>query len=110
MELWLPIEDFEGFYEISNRGRVRGLVRGKIKKQSLNVRGYKTVVLSKNGHYQTYLVHRLLALAFIPPVREKLLINHINNVKRDNRLANLEWVTHAENCRKYHALKNTWRC
>ena len=75
----------------------KGLI--KFLKSRIDRAGYSTVRLNKNGQSSTQFVHRLLAAAFIPNPNNKPFINHINGIKTDNRLENLEWVTHAENIR-----------
>lgn len=109
-EIWKDIKGFEGRYQVSNMGRVRGLdrwtlderphfVKGMILKSSLNKgRGYLRVSLS-DGHrnYKHYEVHRLVALHFVPGYKEGLVVNHKNEVKTDNRAENLEWCTYQYN-------------
>ena len=59
--------------------------------------GYKRIQLSINGKKKKFLVHRLLALHFIPNPENKPCIDHINGIRNDNRLENLRWVTYKEN-------------
>lgn len=113
-EEWRPIEGWP--YEISDRGRVRrgrpsgGSVRGHIL-QSHIYRGYPRVLLRDQPRKAWFSVHHLVAVAFIGPPpgriglgRHDWQVNHKNAVKSDNRVENLEWVTHAENKRHAAAL------
>lgn len=103
-EIWKPIKDYEGIYEVSNLGNVRKLrfINGKhnfekikICKQTLNAWGYMTVSLSKNGKSNTKRVHKLVANAFLG--ESNLQVDHIDGNKTNNRLDNLEYVTPKEN-------------
>lgn len=74
--------------------------RGKRHKKaySTNHKGYYAGTLSTyNGKHKSFLAHRLVALAFIPNPENKEQVNHINGVKKDNKVTNLEWVTNQEN-------------
>lgn len=92
MEEWRDVEGYEGFYQISNRGRVRRLMS-----QGSDKDGYKTITFTKNGRRTTYRVHRLVAQTFISNPRGVFQVNHKNGIKSDNRVENLEWVTNSEN-------------
>ena len=101
-EIWKPIKDYEGLYEVSNLGRVkslnyRGTGKEKILKNIENSKGYFQVGLVKFGKQKVFKVHRLVAEAFIPNPENKPCIDHINTVKSDNRVENLRWVTYKEN-------------
>lgn len=94
--IWKDIEGYEGKYQVSNIGEVRAFNynhTGKVKKlrQWANKGGYKRVKLYKNGKRKFYLVHRLVAEAFIPNPNGLLEVNHKNEIKDDNRASNLEW-------------------
>ena len=95
-ELWLPVIDYEGIYEVSNYGRVRR-VGGGIMNGNINSYGYRVVKLTKNGKQKDKKVHRLVALAFIPTISGKDFVNHKDGDKLNNCVENLEWVTRGEN-------------
>lgn len=97
-EVWKPIEGYED-YLVSNLGRVKSLKFGKEKILSPghNGWGYLDVGLCKNGQKKHQLVHRLVALAFIPNPKNLPEVNHKNEDKTNNRADNLEWVSSKEN-------------
>ena len=96
-EVWKDVKGFEGRYQVSNLGRVKGL-KGRILKPS-TFQGYKRVNLTTgNGSYKTISVHRLVAMAFVDGYADGLEVNHIDENHRNNRADNLEWMTHAKNC------------
>lgn len=103
-ESWVPIEGFEGYYEISNLGRVASLIgkngirkKPRILKSHIKKNGYFTVLLQMNKRKKTISVHRLVAKAFCKNPKNKPHVNHINFIMTDNRAENLEWVTVKEN-------------
>lgn len=111
-ETWRPCVGYEGLYEVSNMGEVRSLKRkvqykaygkdmvrtqkGRILSQ-INKDGYRQVSLWKDGKNKIWRVHRLVALAFIPNPNNKPFINHLDEVRDNNCVENLEWCTPAEN-------------
>ena len=101
MEKWKRIKGMD--YEVSTEGRVRNL-SGKILKQKTE-NGYKRIGLYKGDKQMFFRVHRLVAAAFIPKVRNKEQVHHINHIRHDNRVENLQWVTGEENC--YYKCANT---
>jgi len=112
-EIWKDIKGYEGYYQVSNLGRVKSLDRlvftngykskyiklGKILSNGINGDGYEHVVLYKYGKKLTTKVHRLVAIAFIPNNSNKPEVNHIDSNRKNNKLNNLEWVTKSENIR-----------
>lgn len=104
MEEWRDIKGYENLYQISSRGRVRSLnynKTGKIKllKPAKKNNGYLNVVLHKDGKMKNYLVHRLVAEAFIPNPDNLPEINHKSEEdKTDNRVECLEWCDRRYNC------------
>ena len=103
-EEWANINGYEGLYLISNIGKVLSLTTKKIRITNLNKRGYEQVSLCRDGKIQTHRIHRLVAIAFIPNPERKEQVNHIDGVKTNNCVTNLEWNTNQEN--KIHAVKN----
>lgn len=109
-EVWKDIIGYDGFYQVSNLGRVRSTNRlvnnkpcvGQILKTQIDKGGYLYVALSAHCFHKVYKVHRLVATAFIPNPENKPQVNHINGVKTDNRVENLEWNTAQEN--KIHSI------
>ena len=96
IEIYKPIVGYEGLYEVSNLGNVRNLKTNIILKQKINKGGYMNVGLWKNGK-KTFLIHRLVAQAFIPNPDNKPEVNHKDEIKSNNCVYNLEWVTSKEN-------------
>lgn len=98
-EVWHKVPGYEGLYEVSSLGQVRSLYRyKKILKPQLTNNGYLYVQLFKNKIGKNYYVHRLVANAFIPKVKEKPFINHKDEIKTNNAVSNLEWISHIDNC------------
>lgn len=125
-EWWRPIKDYEGLYEVSNKGRIKSLeraiirrikgkiyVKERILKPCINRKGYLQVCLSKDGKQKMYRVHRLVAETFIPNPDNLPQVNHKDECKTNNIPENLEWCDNkynttygtarergAENCKK----------
>ena len=98
-EIWKDKKDYEGHYQVSNWGRVKSIKFGKeiILKQSIR-HGYYYVCLSKNGIVKTYLVHCLVAEAFIDNSDNLPQVNHKDENKLNNSVDNLEWCDAKYNC------------
>ena len=107
-EIWLPVLGYEANYEVSNLGRVRSndrvlelrsgvfmTMQGRVLKLATKGKGYLYASLTKDLKQKTLRVHRLVAAAFWGP--SGLQIDHLNGVKSDNRLCNIEYVTAYEN-------------
>lgn len=111
VEIWKDILDWEGYYKISNKGRLKSLDRivnysdgrvrlfkGKIISSSrLDTKGYVNLTLCKGILKKQCRVHVLVGNTFIPNPLNKKFLNHKNGKRTDNRIKNLEWCTKAEN-------------
>ena len=101
-EIWKDIEGYEGLYKVSNMGRVKSLnyrytgKEGILKVVKLN-NGYLQVQLCKDGKAKGYLVHRLVAQAFLFNPNNLPVINHKDENKQNNKVENLEWCSSSYN-------------
>lgn len=110
IEIWKPVIGYENSYSVSNLGNIKshdresvktykGVVTGTVKVKGINIKK----MLNKSGYYcvdvikKNMLVHRLVAIHFIDNPDNKETVNHINGIKTDNRVCNLEWATRQEN-------------
>ena len=109
-EIYRDIPNYEGYYQVSDKGNVRSVDRiikytnGRTKtlkstpiKTRVSKTGYAVVLLNKNNTKKSLLVHRLVAIAFIPNLTNQLEVNHLNGLKTDNRVENLEWCFRKHN-------------
>jgi len=100
-EVWKNVVGHEGLYNVSNLGNVFSLRLNRLMKKNISNRGYERVTLNK----KQVSVHRIVCDAFLPKNENKKIVNHINGIKHDNRLENLEWVTSRENTIHYLSSK-----
>lgn len=114
-EVWKDIAGYEGLYQISNMGRVKSCERyrinhskpqrvpEKIKAPSTSHNGYYSVVLYKEGKGKGFRINRLVAEAFCDKPSDAMVVNHIDNNRKNNKADNLEWVTTKQN------VAHTWK-
>jgi len=116
-EVWEDIKGYEGVYKVSNLGMIKSIDRvinssngrsyfkkGIVLKPVLDEDGYYQVSLCKNGTQKEKKIHRLVMEAFTPNFKNKPEINHIDTIKTNNCISNLEWCTQIEN--SDHAIAN----
>lgn len=99
-EVWkdLPIEEYKGLYLVSNKGRLFSVRKSKIFSQYITNSGYMQATLTNRyGVRKHEYLHRLVAMAFIENPNNLPQVNHINEIKVDNRVENLEWVSAKDN-------------
>lgn len=110
-EIWKDIFNYEGFYQVSNLGRVRGLdryvynpsgkckmkVKGRLLKLHIDTSGYKKITLKRDGFAKNKRVHRLVAETFLDNPNDLKQVNHIDGDKLNNAVSNLEFCTAKDN-------------
>jgi hypothetical protein len=114
-EIWKDIEGYDGAYQVSNMGRVKSVARvttrlcqygireyripERIMRTRFGTSGYLCVNLHHEGKQVTEMIHRLVALHFCKGYADGMTVNHIDEVKTNNRADNLEWMSRADNVR-----------
>ena len=105
-EIWKDIPNYEGLYQASNLGNIRSLknrwgnrIEPRLVKQQKTKKGYKRVRLSKKNKSKTFMVHRIIYITFIKDVENGLEINHKDFNRENNKINNLEMITHTNNVR-----------
>lgn len=105
-EVWKDVAEYEGFYKVSDKGNIYSVERrdsrgyrrgGRMLKPKCDGKGYPQVNLYKNGKSKTTTVHRLVAEAFLPNPESLPQVNHIDEVKDNNNVENLEWCDSKDN-------------
>lgn len=110
-EIWKDVIGYEGYYQVSNLGRIRSIdrevvdkngvkrsIHGKIMRHTFNSDGYPAIPLCRNGVYKRLKIHRLVALAFIPNPDNLPEVSHLDETRTNNRVDNLVWSSHKDNC------------
>ena len=113
-EIWRDIPNYEGYYKISSFGNIKSVsrivkrgdvlqpIKERLMNQPLDSNGYKHLSLYKKGKRKGFQVHQLVAITFLnhKPNGHKLVVDHIDNNKLNNRLENLQIVTQRKNASK----------
>tara|TARA_R110000851_G_scaffold298994_5_gene454801 strand:+ start:39 stop:590 length:552 start_codon:yes stop_codon:yes gene_type:complete len=116
-EIWKDIENYEGFYQVSNLGKVRSLdrsvtgkdgiiqkLKGRNLKGAFNNKGYPTCCLCRNAILKTVLISRLVAKSFVDNPNMLPVVDHIDDKPKNNNYKNLRWCTQSFNIQKSHDL------
>ena len=95
--LWKDIPGYEGLYKISEYGDVYSYFIDRVMKPDISNKGYKVIDLSKDKERRKFLIHRLVAITFIPNPEGYPIVLHLDNNKLNTHYTNLKWGTYSEN-------------
>ena len=95
--MWIPMID-DDRYEVSDDGLIRNTETGRVLKQR-DSNGYRTCYITRDGRTSCYMVHRVVAKAFVPMIEGKNVVDHINRDKTNNSVQNLRWTDTSQNNR-----------
>lgn len=111
-EIWRDVPKYEGLYQVSNLGNVKSFKWNKerLLKKRLMKTGYFSVVLMKDNKRKEIYIHQLVAISFLnhkPNGTNHLVVDHINNIKTDNKIENIQLISNRENCSKDRKCKTS---
>lgn len=96
-DIWRPVSEFEGQYMVNQNGDIYSAKKKIIRKPVLGNNGYYHVMLKSNGIRKSFMVHRIVAMAFIANPDNKKTVNHKDGNKLNNNVSNLEWCSLQDN-------------
>jgi hypothetical protein len=103
-EIWKDIPEFEGLYQASNMGRIASIRYGfKLMSLVRNPTGYLQVAFRVNNSIKRGMVHVFVAKTFLNQCKDCTQVDHINNIKSDNREENLQWITRSDNMKNNYS-------